>query len=386
MRRTVGIAGVAILFGGAFALGLLLTRAHAGGPQRTGLPEGPTHLLDEVRRELTSGYYRAVPDSVLASDSVDELIAGLRDPYTDYLTTTEYAALRNRTARSYTGIGLTVRPARDGFIVKGALRGPARAAGVRPGDRIVSIDGRRVRTLPLARSLELGGREGTAVRLTIRRPRDGMMNVTVRRKEIELPALRSRLLRAGGEPVGYVRVLSFRANAAETLTERAKGLMRAGAKGLVLDLRDNPGGLLSQAVRTVSVFVDRGVVCVTEGAHHGRRSYEVSGKAALPRVPLVVVVDNGSASAAEVVAAALEEHRRAVLVGGATYGKASVQSVRELSDGTALKMTTAVFRTPSGAHLTARGLRPSVTAADNPRTRRDEALAKATEVLVKQLR
>jgi carboxyl-terminal processing protease len=131
--------------------------------------------------------------------------------------------------------------------------------------------------------------------------------------------------------------------------------------------------------------VESGVVCAIEGVNRGRSEYEVSGKPKFRDLPLVVLVDTGSASAAEVVAAALEDHARALLVGLPTYGKASVQSVRELSNGAALKMTTAVFLTPTGENLTARGLSPDVRAVDVPRTRRDEALARAKTVLLKQL-
>ena len=153
----------------------------------------------------------------------------------------------------------------------------------------------------------------------------------------------------------------------------------------MLDLRDNPGGLLSQAVKTVSLFVDSGVVCITEGVKRGRHTYEVNGRSTLDGVPLVVLVDSGSASAAEVVAAALDDHARALVVGQQTYGKATVQSVRELSNGAALKLTTAIFLTPTGENLTARGLRPDVQARDDEDTTQDEALARASTALLKQL-
>ena len=153
----------------------------------------------------------------------------------------------------------------------------------------------------------------------------------------------------------------------------------------MLDLRGNPGGLLSQAVGTVSLFVPEGLVCVTEGVHHGRREYEVSGKAPRRTSRSVVLVDRDSASAAEVVAAALVDHGRAVVVGKPTYGKASVQSVRELSNGAALKLTTAIFRTPAGHNLTGRGLSPNLDAIDLPSTRRDEALGSAAHALLERL-
>jgi len=385
MKRLGGFAGVLLLFAGAFAFGLGLTRAQEVAAP-LGPRDAPVEVIDQVRAELVAEYYRTIPAFVLGRPSVDAILSGLRDPYTDYLSPGEYAALRDRTSRGYGGVGLTVRPTRRGLIVRAALQGPARAAGIRRGDRIVSIDGRRVRRLPFDRSLELiKGREGTSVRLTVRRPREGRLSVIVRRTEIQLPAVRARMIEAGGRKLAHVRVVSFRANAAEAVERGAARLLRRGAQGVLLDLRDNPGGLLSQAVRTVSLFVDAGVVCITEGVNRGRHTYEVNGKASLDGAPLVVLVDSGSASAAEVVAAAIDDHGRAPIVGQRTYGKATVQSVRELSNGAALKLTTAVFLTPTGENLTARGLRPDVYAFDDASTPRDEPLGRASAALLKQL-
>ena len=388
MRRAAGIAGVLLLLAGAFALGLLLTLARDDGP--ASLPPGSRdrapEVVDEVRRQLAENFYRPVPATALKQPTIDRILASLDDPYTDYLTPEEYDLLKARTAKSYSGVGLTVGRARDGLVVKAALQGPARQAGIRPGDLIVSIDGRRVRALPFQRSLELiKGKEGTVVRLMVRRPREGTLSFAVKRREIELPPLRARTIDAGRVEIAYVRLLSFRANAGERLEQRAKALVKAGADGILLDLRDNSGGLLAQAVRSVSLFVDKGVVCVTEGRRHGRHVYDVTGKAQLPRIPLVVLVDRDSASAAEIVAAALGDHDRAVVVGEPTYGKAFVQSVRPLSNGAALKLTTAVFLTPSGRNLTGRGLAPDVRSIDNRRTPADEALLAAQSLLLKQI-
>jgi len=388
MRRAAGIAGVLLLLAGAFALGLLLTLARDDGP--ASLPPGSRdrapEVVDEVRRQLAESFYRPVPATALKQPTIDRILASLDDPYTDYLTPEEYDLLKARTAKSYSGVGLTVGRARDGLVVKAALQGPARQAGIRPGDLIVSIDGRRVRALPFQRSLELiKGKEGTVVRLMVRRPREGTLSFAVKRREIELPPLRARTIDAGRVEIAYVRLLSFRANAGERLEQRAKALVKAGADGILLDLRDNSGGLLAQAVRSVSLFVDKGVVCVTEGRRHGRHVYDVTGKAQLPRIPLVVLVDRDSASAAEIVAAALGDHDRAVVVGEPTYGKAFVQSVRQLSNGAALKLTTAVFLTPSGRNLTGRGLAPEVRSVDNPRTPADDALLAAQSLLLKQI-
>jgi carboxyl-terminal processing protease len=343
-------------------------------------------LIDQVRQELTGGYYTSISPAVLAQPSIDAIIAGLEDPYTDYLTADEYEDLQRRTAQSYSGVGLTVGRSKTGLIVKEALAGPAKAAGIKPGDRIVSIDGHSVRRLPFLRSLELlKGEEGTTVQLIVRRPREDELRFTVERSAIALPAVRSQMVVQNGRKLAHVRVLSFRVNAVDGVANRVRRLVNHGAEGVVLDLRGNPGGLLAQAVDTVSLFLEDGVVCVTEGVHHGRHVYKVSGKAPLSDVPLIVLVDERSASAAEIVAAALHDHGRAIVIGEPTYGKASVQSVRGLTNGDALKLTTAVYRTPNGANLTGHGIDPEVEVRDLPATRRDEALGRAARLLLSQL-
>ena len=390
MRRTAGIAGVALLLGAAFLLGLFLTRAQADeattSPVKTIAPEAPPDVLAEVREALLSSYYRPIPAHTLSAETPEELVSSLRDPYTEFLAPAAYAELRNSTAGTYNGVGLTLEQAKGGLVVKTAMQGPAREAGIRPGDLIVSVDGRGVDRMPFKRSLALfQGEHGTTVRLTIRRPREGKLNFTVARSEIALPTVRARLLGRTDGRLGYVRLLSFRTDAAETLALRVDRLLKRGAEGLVLDLRGNHGGFLTEAVATVSLFVQAGLVVATDGIHHGRREYRVSGDAAHLDLPLIVLVDRESASAAEVVAAALEDHARALVVGQPTYGKASVQAVRELSNGAAVKLTTAVFRTPNGSNLTGRGLTPDVVARDLPETLRDEGLRAASRLLLEQL-
>ena len=270
--------------------------------------------------------------------------------------------------------------------MKEALAGPARQAGIKRGDRIVSIDGHSVKRLPFRRSLELlTGAEGTSVSLIVRRPREEELRFRVERSAIALPAVRSKLVKTRDRTLAHIRVLSFRVSTENTLANRVRRLTKQGAEGVVLDLRGNPGGLLSQAVGTVSLFLEEGVVCVTDGVHHGRHVYRVSGKAPLAGVPLIVLIDSRSASAAEIVAAALDEHDRALLVGETSYGKASVQSVRPLTNGDALKLTTAVYRTSSGINLNGAGITPDVEVRDLPATRTDETLRRAMRLLASQL-
>jgi carboxyl-terminal processing protease len=389
-RRAAGVALVVFLLAAAFGVGVVLTASPSEILQKPSsgavAPSRSPRTIDEVRQALASSYYRPIARDVLDEPTVTSLLRELGDPNTDFLTANEYETLKKRTARSYAGVGLTVEPSRAGLVVTSALPGPARAAGVRRGDIIVRINGQPAADLTFEQSLNLiKGEKGTVVHLTLRRSDGARRRLTVVRQEIALPSLRARLLRFHGAKLGYVRLMGFPDSTAERLREAAASLVKRGAKGIVLDLRDNPGGLLTEAVRAVSIFLEDGVVCTIAGLHQEETVYEVTGGATYPKLPLVITVNRGSASAAEIVAAALQDHERAVVVGKRTYGKASVQSIRPLSHGAALKLTTAMYRTPDGLDLTGRGIHPGIRAGDDPLTRLDELLRAAERALLQQI-
>jgi carboxyl-terminal processing protease len=390
MRRAARYLVAVAVVAAAFVLGFFLTRTEDGAGQSAPpvKADRPLRLIDQVRAELTSSYYRWIDPDVLERPTVNGILRGLDDPHTDLLTTAEYESIQEDTQGTYSGIGLTVGPARKGLLVTSAAAGPAREAGIRKGDVIIGIDGKAAGPLPFERSLALiKGETGTVVHLQVRRPATKRpIEFMVVRREIDVPPLSSRVIAEKNRKIAYIRIFSFPAGAAERLDQTMAQLVNAGVTGAIIDLRDNPGGLLSQAVDVASVFIPDGIVCRTDGLHEEAHEYRVTGSSTQPRLPLVVLVNGGSASAAEIVAGALVDHDRAVIVGERTYGKASVQTLVPLLGGGALKLTTAKYLTPAGADITGVGLKPSVIGADNPLTERDEGLRIARRTLLGILR
>ena len=319
---------------------------------------------------------------MLKLGSVDEIISALDDPYTAYLAPPDYELVRQETASSYTGIGLSVLPSPRGFVVVALRRGPAQRAGIRVGDTIVRIGGDSTENLGMSYALSrILGPSGTTVRLELNR--DGRrLDLRVRRAVIKTPSVQARLLSYAGQRWGDVRLSGFRVGSAVVLGRELRKLERHGAQGFVLDLRQNPGGLLNQAVAISSLFLDRGVVVSLVGRHQPREVFRAVGGVAT-RLPVVVLVDHYSASSAEIVAAALRDHHRATIVGERTYGKALVQSIDPLGNGAALELTIARYYTPSGADISNVGVAPQIRARDDRRTVKDEALGTALKVLAR---
>jgi carboxyl-terminal processing protease len=377
MRRAIIAVGACVLLGGSFFIGY-----RASATSRATTAVAMPSVVDEVRNALAARYYRPVPAKVLELGSVNEIISALKDPYTAYLPPPDYRLVRQETASTYEGIGVSVLPSAAGLVVVSLRPGPAERAGIEVGDTIVRIGGTSAKGMSMsAAASRILGPRGTSVRLRVRRGTH-TLRVHVRRDTIHAPVVDARLLSYAGRRWGDVRLSSFRVGAAIVLGRELRALERQGAEGFVLDLRQNPGGLLDQAVAVSSLFLDRGVVVSLVGRHEPHEVYRAVGGTAT-REPVVVLVDRYSASSAEIVAAALRDHHRATIVGERTFGKALVQSIDPLDNGAALELTIARYYTPSGADISNVGVVPQIHAADDKRTVKDDALATALRVLAR---
>jgi len=377
MRRILILVGTGLLLGVPFFVGYRLSEQ-----SRSTVPVALPSVVDEVRYALASHYYRPVPDSVLQLASVHDIISALKDPYTAYLAPPDYRLVRQETASTYSGIGISVLPSAIGYVVVSLRPGPAERAGVRVGDTIVRIGGRPAKLLSMTKvASRILGPRGTIVRLGLTRG-GHTLDLRVRRDTIHAPVVDARLLSYDGRRWGDLRLAAFRIGAAVVLNREVRRLERQGAQGFVLDLRQNPGGLLDQAVAVSSLFLKRGVVVSLVGRHEPREVYRAVGGVAT-RLPIVVLVDRFSASSSEIVAAALRDHRRAIVVGERTFGKALVQSIDPLDNGAALELTIARYYTPSGEDISNVGVVPQIHAVDDRRTPDDDALTTALRVLAR---
>jgi len=371
MRRVLFLAVSGALLVGAFAGGYVLAHRAA----KTQPPAATPSVVDAVRMELAAHYYRPVPARVLRLRSVSSILAALHDPYTEYLDRQSYDFLRRELARSYSGIGVTLLPSAQGLVVVGIQAGPARRAGLEQGDTIVRIGDRSAVGLGgVAAAALLRGPTGAPLRLSVRR-HGVLLRLDVRRARVVSPNVTARLVRWGSDRYGYVDILWFGHGTGARVAVALRRFTAAHVAGVVVDLRDDPGGLLDEAVRTASLFLHGGRVVTLVGAHSPRHTFRASVSNLVPRLPVAVLVDGGTASSAEVLAAALQDNGRATLVGTHTFGKAVVQTVEPLAGGGALALTTARYLTPAGEDISRRGVAPDLVVRDDPHTRFDDVLA-----------
>ncbi|MDA9711657.1 S41 family peptidase [Luminiphilus sp.] len=335
---------------------------HAGiAEDSSALPLEELQMFADVFNQIRQGYVESVPDSKLFELAVQGMLSGL-DPHSVFLKEKAFDSLQETTKGEFSGLGIEIGQDRGYVTIIAPIDGsPAEAAGLEAGDVILKIDGESVRDLPVNKSVELmRGPTGSEVLLTIgRRGVGDPFDVTVIRDIIKVPSVRSRELMEG---YLWLRASQFqRDTGQESIAKLESALSEGPLRGIVLDLRNNPGGVLGASVDMAGAFLDGGLVVYTEGRHpQSKDRFEATPGDMLNEVPIVVLINGGSASASEIVAGALQDRRRAVIMGTRSFGKGSVQTILPVTNTRAVKLTTALYYTPNGRSIQAEGIVPDI--------------------------
>lgn len=327
------------------------------------LPLDELRAFTQVFAKIKSDYVEDVSDKKLLEDAIRGMLAGL-DPHSAYLDKDAYKDIRIGTTGQFGGLGIEVGM-EDGFVkvVAPIDDTPAQKAGVEAGDLIIRLDDTPVKGLSLSEAVKImRGKPGADIVLTIvREGEEKPLKITITRAIIKVKSVKSRTLEPG---YGYVRITQFQSRTGENLKQallKIKKENKNKLNGLVLDLRNNPGGVLSAAVSVSDTFLNNGLIVYTQGRiSDSKLKFKATPNDMLNGLPLVVLVNGGSASASEIVAGALQDHKRAIIVGTDTFGKGSVQTIMPMLDNTALKLTTARYYTPSGRSIQAEGIVPDI--------------------------
>ncbi len=327
------------------------------------LPLKELRTFTDVFANIKGNYVEDVDDRTLIDNAVRGMLSGL-DPHSTYLDSDDYQDLQVGTSGEFGGLGIEVGM-EDGFVkvIAPIDDTPAQRAGVMAGDTIVRLNDTPVKGLTLKEAVDImRGKPGTDITLTIvREGHEGPLKTKITRAVIKVKSVKSRMLEDG---FGYLRITQFQSTTGVNLLEAVEALKKESGgklKGIVLDLRNNPGGVLNAAVDVSDAFLRSGLIVYTEGrTENSRIEFKATPKDVLDDALIVVLVNVGSASASEIVAGALQDHKRAIVMGGRTFGKGSVQTILPMSDGSALKLTTARYYTPSGRSIQADGIVPDI--------------------------
>lgn len=303
-------------------------------------------------------YYQDVDQEKLILGAEKGLIQSLGDPYSEYYTKEEFNLLKEQTQGSFVGIGIYMSGNDDdNVVVKSVIKDyPAEKSGLKSGDIILKVDGEKVKysQSSLAAS-KIKGKAGTSVVLTIKRG-DKQFDVTVKREEIVVASVKSEVK---DDNIGYVQITSFDKNTYKEFKQAVNSLQKKNVKSLIIDLRDNPGGLLDVCVDIADYLLGEGTIVYTKD-NNGDTQYYKSDEKKID-LPIVVLINENSASASEILTAAIVDNKAGIAVGTTSYGKGLVQSVREFNDGTGYKLTTAQYYTPNGDYINKQGIKPNIT-------------------------
>lgn len=404
-RAIIGVFAAVVLAGALFAGGFLAgTRFAANGTANSSLDSPVLSLLDtsedteppedvdlstfwEVWNTLDSRFYYGAPtEQERVEGAINGLIDAHGDPYTAYVNPEVARILQEDSSGSFEGIGAYVEEAPEGgvYIIRVFEGGPAEQAGVRSGDIVVAVDGTDVTEQTLRESLLLiRGPAGTNVTLSVFRASDQddtLHDITVTRARLDIPTVESEML---DDNIGYVALFEFNARASARLRSAVRELIDDGAESIILDLRDNPGGYLDESVSIADVFLPKGTILIQRDVDGRERTYTSSNGDFAENIPLVVLVNGNSASASEIVAAAIQDNNRGTLIGDTTFGKGSVQLQYNLTDGSLLRVTYALWFTPNDVSISENGITPDITVElpAEPQTEGDVILDRAVEYL-----
>ena len=330
----------------------------------SGLPLNELRNLSDIFARIKSDYVENVEDKVLLENAIKGMLSGL-DPHSTYLNPDEYKELKIGTTGQFGGLGIQVGM-EDGFVkvISPIDDTPAFRAGIKSGDLVVRLDDKSVKGMSLNDAVKImRGEPGSDIELTIvRKGEDKPLVIVVTRAIIKVDSVKNRMLEPG---YGYVRISNFQSKTPRDLLKAINSLKKefdADLKGLVLDLRNNPGGVLNAAADVSDLFINKGKLVYTEGRIKNSK-FEFNAKPGdvMHDAPIVVLINGGSASASEIVAGALQDHHRAVVMGSKSFGKGSVQTIQELRSGGAVKITTARYFTPAGRSIQGEGITPDIS-------------------------
>ena len=327
------------------------------------LPLNEIRIFTEIFSKIKSDYVENIEDSTLLKNAIRGMLQGL-DPHSAYLDKDAYKELQEGTSGEFGGLGIEVGY-EDGFVkvISPIDDTPAKRAGIKAGDLIIRLDGKSVKGISLMEAVKMmRGKPGSEIELTILRGgEEKPFNVTIVRDIITVKNIKAETIESA---FGYIRISNFQIHTVDDLSKALVKLENENnnmLKGLVLDLRNNPGGLLNAAVGVSDLFLDEGLIVYTEGRVKGSKlKFNAKPSEMFKDIPIIVLVNGGSASASEIVAGALQDHRRAIIMGERTFGKGSVQTILPMNDETALKLTTARYYTPSGRSIQASGIEPDM--------------------------
>jgi carboxyl-terminal processing protease len=355
-----------LLFALGLVIGVSLTLGHGVFATRDGdssvIPLEDLRTFTDVMARIKSDYVEEVSDKKLLEDAVRGMLTGL-DPHSAYLNEEEFKELQIGTTGEFGGLGIEVGM-EDGFVkvIAPIDDTPAQRAGIEAGDLIIRLDERPVKGMTLNEAVKvMRGKPGSEIVLTVvREGEDKPLKIAIERDVIRVNSVKSRMLE---DDYGYVRITNFQSKTTSDLISAVERLKKDSKtlKGMILDLRNNPGGVLTGAVGVSNAFLEEGLIVYTEGrVDDSKLKYSATPGDVLDGTPLVVLVNGGSASASEIVAGAMQDHGRAIIMGTRTFGKGSVQTIQELNNGGAVKLTTARYFTPNGRSIQAEGIEPDI--------------------------